>query len=371
MTYVLAWVDKVKGAAYVVADSVTTFEHESGKNPFHNRGFKTTTFLESHIYSQDVTVVESSLKITRINSKTVLAYAGNLVSLREIRDHLALLVRLKPNIPVKDLLQQCLDQGDYQDIQLVIAVMHDDFPKLVTYNSDGRRQIYDHESIAHLGSLVDKRLDIANQFLRMVARLVTSKIDIPKEYVLTYMMTFMQTFSLHHVLIEANVGGIISGIELNKDDAHWPGDRSFLLYDGQNSKMLKLFKILYRYDALGVVTAFPEAQFEMVIADGIEDYDALMTAMGGGQKMYLHGYLETNSISLMSVSDQRAVIIPREVNKREGLVELTIEPNDKGVKTMQLISKRIGISDFIEEPLEINKVLIAFCRRECIYRVIL
>src|SRR5690606_16456218 len=125
-----------------------------------------------------------------------------------------------------------------------------------TYNSDGKRKIYDNEKVVHLGSLIDKRPDIANQLAGLASAFVNNKISVSTDYILEYVMIYMQTFGLHNVMLESNVGGIISGIELNESGTHWPSDRSILLYTGPVFKILKLFKIIYRHDGLLVVAAF-------------------------------------------------------------------------------------------------------------------
>lgn len=358
MTYVLAWLSK--DTVYIVADSATTYE--GGKPPVYHPDTgelrPESTFLERLIYSEANTVVETSLKIIRIDSNTVLAYAGDLESLQQIREHLGLLIRLKPDNQMRDLLQECLSMDNYENIQLVIGIIQDGAPRLVTYNSDGKRNIYENEGVAHIGSLINKRPDIAVQFAGMALAFNQNKISIHKDYILTYMMTFIQTFGMHNVLLESNVGGIISGIELDENGARWPGDRSFLLYTGPSFKILKLFKIIYRHDGLLVVTAFPKAQMEMLISNKSENIDSIIKEQG--EKLYLHSFLETESFSFMSAFNQRAVIVPRHVNKREHIFELTIkESNSK--QSLNILIYSSVIADFLFRPLEINEGFVKLC----------
>lgn len=220
MTYCCAF--KYLDSIFLYSDSALSIEAEVNNLP------ATTSFGEKTVTGKNESIYESMLKIFEISSQCFVAIAGCVDRAIEFVRILKQAHKNKQDFEktIVDLNNTLFGAENPKDrVELIIANYDKAGAKLYKWNSANRNLIVQHEYCG-IGSLPD---DYAKPIIRLQSFLTESN-NIYKDALLVGMAAGLQSVSIkENFLTKHNVGGAITGVEINQTGSNWLDDTAYIL----------------------------------------------------------------------------------------------------------------------------------------------
>ena len=220
MTYILGW--KNDDNVFLAADSATT---ALGTTPTTN--ITHSSFGEQHTINEREVVEETMLKLCCVNSKAIVAIAGDINRALEIVKTFESALKNYANI--KEAFEKAICScGPYlkdTDVGLIMGCMDKGKTKLYSYNSKRANEVFEHDTFTQLGS-------IKGVYPTLTEEIVKCFIErkLPGKHMLIAVTAILQSYGIFDKLMNVGVGGVFFGLSINYSGIHWQPDTSYILY---------------------------------------------------------------------------------------------------------------------------------------------
>lgn len=193
-------------------------------------GNEPTSFGES-INKENESLREETNKIQVINDSLCIAFAGDV----DIAKEIFRLVKLQ--LSEKEILLENIAMAFERSLDairpfkikdipsFIVGAIIENKPQLLSFNITKRVLLDTHKYLVQAGSMkgIYKQLTI-EYFKEQVGK------TLKDETRLIVFNSIIQLYGIHDNLLESNVGGIISGLFVNKNGVSWQNDTCYIVY---------------------------------------------------------------------------------------------------------------------------------------------
>ncbi|WP_027003086.1 hypothetical protein [Hugenholtzia roseola] len=219
MTYITGWRNQT--SVFIAADSAITYEQESLENA--KIWSDVSTFGETHIIGNDKVVQEQWLKIYNFNNKLILAFAGNVSEAYEAIKWLKMVLEVNEQPDLRGSFKYIYNT--YRKISIIAGFVENEQPVLISVNANGTSGYKEHlvYEDAYSGTIDAEFIKHTQEFYNEIRN--SEQTD---EQILISMCSVIQSYKYVKPTITNGVGGLISGIRVDKFGVSWQKDIAYI-----------------------------------------------------------------------------------------------------------------------------------------------
>lgn len=245
MTYITGWRNQT--SVFIAADSAITYELESLQNV--KIWSDVSTFGEPHIIQDDKIIQEQCLKIYNFNNRVILAFAGNVSEAYEAIEWLKMVLEVNEQRDLRVIFNNICNG---RKISIIAGFIENEQPILISVNAIGISGYKEHAVFepAYSGTIDSKFIRYTQEFYNE-----SKNIQHTDEQILVSMCSVIQSYKYVNPTIPNGVGGLISGIRVDKLGASWQKDIAYIpiQYNGSMLNTTQLSDLFGKAEIISVI----------------------------------------------------------------------------------------------------------------------